>query len=106
MKLCNVKLFRGAFREAAAVLVKALTAVLPEGGLHHAAASVKTPSVVIYGGLISPDITGYDIHTNIFTGKKPCGSRMPCLHCEQAMKEITVEQIVDELVKIVNNRRV
>ncbi len=89
-----------AFREAAAVLKGARAAVLPEGGLHHAAAAVRTPSVVIYGGYISPKQTGYDLHRNIFMGGEPCGSRQPCEHCRKALEAITPEMVADELKQL------
>lgn len=78
------------FIHAAAILSVARYAVLPEGGLHHAAAAVGCRAVVIFGGYVSPAQTGYDMHINLFTGGKPCGNRLPCCHCRQAMSEITV----------------
>lgn len=88
------------FRLAAAYLARAKAAVLPEGGLHHAAAAVGVRSVVIYGGYISPKQTGYDMHTNIFTGGEPCGWRTKCKHCADAMAKITPEQVFEELKKL------
>lgn len=77
------------FRQAAAVLAGAKAAVLPEGGLHHAAAAVGLRAVVIYGGFISPAVTGYDLHQNLFTGTGlGCGSRINCQHCRDAMRAI------------------
>lgn len=87
------------FRLAAAVLKNARGAVLSEGGLHHAAAAVGLRAVVIYGGYISPRQTGYDMHTNIFTGGKPCGMRVPCKHCKKAMDAITPAMVLEELKK-------
>ena len=40
-----------------------------EGGLHHAAAAVDTPSVVIFGGYHSPKVTGYSNHINLQLSK-------------------------------------
>jgi ADP-heptose:LPS heptosyltransferase len=77
-----------------AVLKKARTAVMAEGGMMHAAAAVNVPSVVIFGGYVSPENTGYDLHTNLFTGGEPCGSKYPCPHCREAMRRITVDQVV------------
>lgn len=89
------------FRHACAVMARAKAAVLTEGGLHHGAAAVGTRAVVIYGGFISPRQTGYDLHVNLFTGGEPCGMRVACRHCEQAMAQITPEQVVRELMNIV-----
>jgi hypothetical protein len=55
--------------------------VLPEGGLHHAAAALGVPAVVIFGGFIAPRHTGYAAHVNLFTGGEACGMRLPCDHC-------------------------
>jgi ADP-heptose:LPS heptosyltransferase len=85
------------FRQAMAVLSACRTAVLPEGGLHHAAAAVGVPAVVIYGGFISPAQTGYRLHRNLFTGVLPCGERRVCAHCTQAMAAITPQGVIDEL---------
>lgn len=90
------------FRIACAVLAKARAAVLSEGGLHHAAAAVSTPAVVIYGGFISPEQTGYDIHRNLFTGGVACGARQPCKHCAKAMAAITPDMVMQNLTELLN----
>lgn len=88
------------FRQACAVLSAARLAVLPEGGLHHAAAALAVPSVVLFGGYISPRQTGYLHQVNLFTGGMPCGMRTRCRHCEDAMNRITVEEIVAHLGRL------
>ena len=85
------------FRHAAAALARAKAAVLPEGGLHHAAAAVGVRSVVIYGGYISPQQTGYDMHVNLFTGGAPCGWRTKCRHCVDAMAKIEPAEVFEKL---------
>jgi len=92
------------FRFACAVLAKAKAAVLPEGGLHHAAAALKVPAVVIFGGFISPAQTGYAGQVSLFTGGKPCGMRIPCEHCAEAMAVITPRMVMDELLKVLDGR--
>jgi ADP-heptose:LPS heptosyltransferase len=84
------------FRHALAVLKNARLYIGPEGGLHHGAAAVSTPAVVIFGGFISPKTTGYDAHTNIFVGGEACGMMKPCDHCREAMASITTERVYDE----------
>jgi ADP-heptose:LPS heptosyltransferase len=84
-------------RLAVAVMKHSIAYVGPEGGLHHAAAAVGTPAVVLFGGFISPDITGYGHHRNIFTGGTACGMRSDCAHCRQAMAAITVDMVEREL---------
>lgn len=91
------------FREACAVMSRARAAVLPEGGLHHAAAALKIPSVVLFGGFISPRQTGYDSQVNLFTGGEPCGWRTPCAHCAEAMAKIEPEMVMVELLKLLGS---
>lgn len=88
------------FREAAAVLAGARAAVLPEGGLHHAAAALNLPAVVIFGGFIAPRHTGYDGHVNLFTGGEACGMRVPCDHCRDAMAKISPEDVAEQLMEL------
>jgi hypothetical protein len=67
------------FRKACAVLAQAAAYVGPEGGLHHASAALGIPAVVIFGGYISPKVTGYSFHTNLFSGAGlGCGRREKC----------------------------
>lgn len=81
------------FRLALAVLRNARLFIGPEGGMHHGAAAVGVPGVVIFGGFIPPRLTGYDMHTNIAGSDTFCGSLNPCQHCRQAMDAITVDQV-------------
>jgi hypothetical protein len=90
------------FRYAAAVLANATAYVGHEGGLHHAAAALNKPAVVIFGGFISPAQTGYAMHKNLFTGGEPCGMRQPCSHCQQAMQAITPDLVLNSLMEILN----
>ena len=83
------------FRHALAALARVALYVGPEGGLHHGAAAVGTPAVVLFGGFVSPAVTGYEAHANIFTGGTPCGSFHRCEHCLQAMSAITVQRVFD-----------
>lgn len=85
------------FRDVCRLLRDAVAYVGPEGGLHHAAAAVGTPAVVIFGGYISPRQTGYNMHRNLFTGGEPCGMRAPCGHCEEAMAAISPFDVAEQL---------
>lgn len=82
------------FRFMAALLERAALYVGPEGGMHHAAAAVNTPGVVLFGGFIPTSVTGYDIHTNLGIGADACGSFTPCSHCKAAMAAISVEEVI------------
>ena len=88
------------FRYACAVLARAKAAVLPEGGLHHAAAALKVPAVVIFGGYIGPKQTGYEGQVSLFTGGQACGMRIECLHCAAAMAAITPELVMERLMHL------
>lgn len=85
------------FRHALARLRNASLYVGAEGGLHHGAAAVRTRAVVIYGGFVSPETTGYDHHRNLFTGGEACGLRTDCPHCRKAMNAITPEMVLHEI---------
>lgn len=90
------------FRLACAVLAHAAGAVLPEGGLHHAAAALGVPAVVIFGGHTSPETTGYPAHVNLYPDLpgSPCGQWRPCEHCRRAMAAITVDAVAAALERI------
>lgn len=80
------------FRDAAAILANALLYIGPEGGLHHAAAAVRTRAVVIFGSWIPPQVTGYDMHTNITApgDHLGCGALQTCGQCLAALKRLRV----------------
>jgi hypothetical protein len=82
------------FREALGVLSGASLVVTTDGALHHAAAALGLPAVVIWGGYSSPVNLGYETHLNLWDGVEPCGSyRFPCQHCKRALKAISVERV-------------
>ncbi len=82
------------FRHALAVLARAALYIGPEGGLHHGAAAVGIPAVVLFGGFIPPEVTGYTTHTNLTGGAAACGNLAPCRHCVAAMNAISVETVM------------
>lgn len=81
------------FRDAMAIMRHAALYLGPEGGLHHAAAAVGIPGVVLFGGFIPPSVTGYDTHTNLVGSDRFCGSFMRCRHCADAMSAISVDTV-------------
>jgi hypothetical protein len=81
------------FRDALAALSRARVALVPEGGMHHGAAAVGTPAVVIFGGFIPPAVVGYDMHVNLTGGVEACGSLYKCFHCRAAMEKISIEEV-------------
>ncbi len=83
------------FRDALAILSCAALYVGPEGGLHHGAAAVSVPGVVIFGGFIPPSVTGYDTHTNITGSDTACGNFNTCPHCRDALTAISVNTVAE-----------
>lgn len=82
------------FRDALAILAHAALFIGPEGGLHHGAAAMGVPGVVIFGGFIPPQVTGYDLHANLTGGAEACGSYTPCAHCRAALDNIGVDEVL------------
>lgn len=85
------------FRKALAVLGQATLYVGPEGGLHHGAAAMRTPAVVLFGEFISPDTTGYANHANLFASNQACGLRTDCPGCRKAMQAIAPEEVATQV---------
>jgi ADP-heptose:LPS heptosyltransferase len=85
------------FREALPYLNKARLVVTTDGGLHHSRAALGKDCVVLWGGLVSPTILGYEFHRNIWYGAEPCGSRYLCAHCKEAMESISVEEVKEAI---------
>jgi ADP-heptose:LPS heptosyltransferase len=91
------------FREALPYLNKARLVVTTDGGLHHSRAALGKDCVVLWGGLVSPQILGYDTHTNLWHGAEPCGSRYLCDHCKEAMESISVEEVKEAIETRLNS---
>ena len=90
-------------RHMAAALSRAKTFLAPEGGVHHTAAAFNLKGVVLFGGFISPRVTGYTMHKNIFVGDGlGCGMRLKCQHCADAWAKITPERIIKIMAGLIN----
>lgn len=85
------------FRDAAAMIKRARLVICCEGGTHHMAASVGSKAVVLFGSFIPPEVTGYDGHCNISVATKHgfCGKFSSCADCEDAIRRITPECVMD-----------
>lgn len=81
-------------RRAIGILASAKLFIGTEGALHHAAAAVRTPAIVLWSEFIDPSVTGYASQTNLRNADKPCGARLPCKGCEASMRAISVEQVL------------
>lgn len=88
------------FRDAAALIKSARLVIVPEGGLHHAAAAVGTPAVVLFGGFTPPDVLGYEDHANLTGGATACGKFNRCQHCVDAMAAIKVDDVLEAAGKL------
>lgn len=84
------------FRKALLILSKAKLFIGTDGGLHHAAAALNVPAIVIWTGFSSPEVLGYDNHVNIWDGGEPCGTcGGVCPHCIKISRAITVERVLN-----------
>jgi len=92
------------FRIAAGIVKHSTLVMTIDGGMHHMAASMKTPAVVIFGGFASPKITGYAYQRNFYIDlpESPCGRYAPCKHCEKAMSMIKPEEVRRAALEILN----
>jgi hypothetical protein len=90
-------------RHMAVLLNKAKTFLAPEGGVHHTAAAVGLRGVVLFGGFVAPQVTGYTLHKNIYVGDGlGCGMRLKCQHCADAWAKITPERIIKIMAGLIN----
>ncbi|MCF8063552.1 MAG: hypothetical protein K9M82_13630 [Deltaproteobacteria bacterium] len=99
---------RFGIRETGAVLRQASLLLTPEGGLMHLANAVGTRCVVVYGGYVSPGLTGYPENINLYASVDcaPCGLRRACLHERRiCMDRITVDQVVDGALQLLKEDR-
>jgi hypothetical protein len=85
------------FRHACAVLSVCKAYVGPEGGLHHAAAALEVPAVVLWSHFIDPSITGYQTQKNIRHAEGICGMRVNCPKCRESMEAISVDEVAEAL---------
>lgn len=85
------------FRQACAVLAHSRAFVGTEGGLHHAAAALGVPAVVLFSEFIDPEITGYATQRSLRRAGEACGMRVPCAGCRASMEAITVEEVITNL---------
>jgi ADP-heptose:LPS heptosyltransferase len=87
------------FRYGAAILALAGHAILPEGGLHHAAGALRRPAIVLFGGAVDVAATGYPWHTNVVDNgsHSPCGAWSPCDHCADVWAKLTPEHVASFL---------
>jgi hypothetical protein len=88
------------FRHACAVLGVSRAFIGTEGGLHHAAAALGVPAIVLWSEFIEPRFTGYAAHRNLRHAGPSCGSRLPCAACAASMEAIAVGEVAANLVEV------
>jgi len=64
--LLNATSYALNLRQLAAYISTATLVISGEGLFHHLSAAFKTPTVVLFGGFVSPDVTGYDYQQSIY----------------------------------------
>ena len=95
------------FRVACAIMKYCDIYLGPEGGFAHAAAALSKPAVVIFGGWITPKVTGYEFHENLYVDIEgsPCGIRdRECDHCKKCMDLITVDNVVNAVERNIKKK--
>lgn len=96
-RLYGVEFVETTIRQAFAVLAVSRAFVGTEGALHHGAAALSIPSVVLWSEFIDPSITGYETQRNIRHAGTSCGARLPCEGCRVSMDAISVDEVVENL---------
>lgn len=84
------------FREACGLIAEANVYVRSESGLCHAAAALGCPQVTLFGGCMDASVMGgYPLQTCLVDEgpRTPCGSWLPCAHCAEAMRRLSVEDV-------------
>jgi len=89
-------------RQAAALLGSCAGFIGQVGYLMHAAAAMKVPSVIIYGGFEAPWQSGYAQNINIYNPVPcaPCWLAASCPHDRACLEAITVDGVVDALARL------
>lgn len=99
-------IFSTDIRVSAGIVARAKLVLTIDGGMHHIAASMKRPAVVVFGGFCDPKITGYDFHHNFYADipGSPCGRYDDCPHCRTAMSMITPDAVRAAAIEILRKR--
>lgn len=101
------RLITPSIRHAAAVMERASIVLSTEGGMHHLAAALGIPAVVIFGAFTPPLLTGYE-GQRIFaveTDEGYCGRYLPCGHCQAAMARIDPRDVARAALEMLDEKR-
>jgi len=89
------------FTDACRLIAGCEGAVFPEGALHHAAAALGRRVVVLFGGMIRPANTGYDLHVNLAVDDpEAVGWRVKHPACDRAWSRITPDVVRTALASV------
>lgn len=100
-RLDRVEFVETTIRQAFAVLAVSRAFVGCEGALHHAAAALGIPAVVLWSEFVDVQFTGYTSQRNIRHAGPACGSRLPCEGCKASMDAISVDEVRRGLMEVV-----
>ena len=103
-KLSNVIHVECSFRNAISIINQSNLFIGSEGGFSHAAGALKKNAIIVFGGWISPKITGYEFHENLYIDipESPCGILSKCKHCESCMEKIKVDELISKIIDLKN----
>jgi len=89
-------------RESFAALAQCTYFIGQVGFLMHAAASVKVPAVIIYGGFEAPWQSGYNYNINLYNPVPcaPCWIWGDCPNSNVCMKEISSDDVLEAFSKL------
>lgn len=102
IRLSGVDTVKTSLRQIACWMKAARAYVGPDGALHHLAAALGTPAVVIFGAFAPPEVTGYPCQT-IFSAGMPWGDRQDTERSRAAMDSIKPLSVAEALVSKVND---
>ena len=84
------------FAHACNLIASCDTAVLPEGALHHVAGALGRRVVVLFGGYLRPETTGYQAHINLAVDDpEALGWRIRHPACARAWSKITPDTVFE-----------
>lgn len=92
------------FRSVGSLLHHSTLYIGTEGGLMHLAAAMKTPSIILWGGVTLPEFAGYPhLHSIIchYVRCAPCGNAGWCNNGHICMEKILVTEVLSEIERYV-----
>lgn len=94
-------------RDLGAIMANVRLFVGLEGFMMHLARAVETKAVIIYGGWIHPDKSGYETHTQLFSHLQcsPCGFASHCDYNRECMRRITPEIVAAAVIGAMGTKK-